>query len=718
MLLDDKQKELTLVKNIINTSILLSKQLKLYGVANKSTELAANRLLGFFESYFLYHKTLRLIVTRHRFLYNEDFVDRDNSSFVNFAYTLFQHGISSIEFHQDIPASHIQTFLSVISRPPAETWEEGGIVAALNAREVNKISVREMSEEDLEFVSELEEEDRSVLLKEKSPLWDRFALAIYKGFTRKSQDDKSSQEVTNPVSLAEMTNQILEKMSLANQQAFSKGLSSFLASLQFEKISRYRKRALAKLTEFISQVSPEIRHRLFNNIFALKMKPSFSEEFFAGLSDEVIVELLELSAQDHEYTPPVILKVLGKIAQDRKIDLKNAGNIDSALVAKKHEVAKLFKKDDFDKYVPEKYRDALLNIIQHDEIPNHSSTELLELKKTLENTHQEKHTADIIIKILNANPDKKHLAGLSENLLNIVDLYLRQGAYQDLYDLCQLINNQSTDSDAFERFQKIVATQNFSEQLLAGVNKYGRSRYEDIEKVILAVGPSFAPALLEAVATDLSRANRLFYLNVLQQLDPKTVIKHATPNLNDSRWFFVRNIIYVLRSIKDKEAVPYIMPLSQHPHPKVRNEAIKACLYYGCDDAVTKLLQMLDDKDPDTVNNAITLASMVKDKHVAGKLVVMLKDNPVIGYRLGHKKNIVKTLAKVSPKGALPYFFELLSWKNTLHPRQHKELTNEIVKVFKRYDPEILRPALEQNLPNVNHDLQERLQTIQNELRG
>lgn len=155
-----------------------------------------------------------------------------------------------------------------------------------------------------------------------------------------------------------------------------------------------------------------------------------------------------------------------------------------------------------------------------------------------------------------------------------------------------------------------------------------------------------------------------------------------------------------------------------HPHLKIRLEAIRMCLHYGCDDATLRLIEMLDDKDSQTVEIAISMAMMVKDANVAGRLVALLQSNPVINYRLDQKKAIVKTLAETTPKGALPGFFELLSKKNTLHPNQHKELVEEILKVFERYDPKLLLPAIEKYAPTVNTDIQRRLKRLQSRMES
>ena len=715
MLLDDKQTEVTLVKSVISTCLLIFKQLKLYGSANRQVDLATSRLQGFLESYFLYHEALHLTVARHGFIYDEDFVDRQNKAFIGFAYTLFQHGISAFTLQQYISPGDIQEFLSITGRPPAETWEEGGIVAALRMRGIDGISVREMSENDIAYLDEIDETDRDLLLKEKSPLWDRFAFAVYRGLTKSDLGENDSADV-NPASLAELTNQILDSMPVKSQQQFSRGLSSFLASIQFEKINRYRRRALAKLSEFINRISPEIRARLFSNIFNLKMKPAFTEEFFSGLSDEIIIELLEATAKDSNYVPPLVMKVLGKIAHDKKLKVQHVGQIDKQLAKRKNEVARLLKKDDFEKYVPDRYRDALLNIIRFDSVPKQVDENLLDLKGSLEEHQQDKHTADIILKILNESFDENYLKGLGENLVNIVNLYLEDGSYRELNELCALLERQSTHADNFEKFRQTLSSPGFTDAVIRGVGRYGKRCFNEMEILVSKVGKPFAEPLLTALIADANRTNRLFYLKLLQQIDAGEVIPLAVMYLDDTRWFIVRNIIHVLRNIQDPQVVPFIRPLMDHPHSKIRHEAIRTCLHYRCEEATSRLIEMLDAKDSQTVDIAISMAMMIKDANVAGRLIALLKSNPVINYRVDQKKAIVKTLAETVPKGALPGFFEILSKKNTLHPKQHRELVVEILKTFERYDPKLLGPAIEKYAPSVNADILARLKRLQSRM--
>ncbi len=710
MLMDEKDKEFSLVKNIINTMLLLSKQQKIYAVENRLVKLTSTRLLGFFDAYFLYRENFQLTVVRHGFMYDEDFVDRLNKAFEQFAYTLFQHGISAIRIQKDLTARDLQAFLSLTTRPPSESWEEGGFISSLRMRNIETIEIREMAESDIVFLDEVRPVERSEALKQKSGIWDRFALAVFHGLSGYRKNGDSEPEDIKPGMLAQLTNQVLAGMSEANKQKFAKGVSNFLTSIQSEKINEYRGRALAKLTDFINRIAPEIRQRLFSNIFNLNLKPQFAEEFYSGLSDEIILEILESSSQDNNYVPPVILKVLGKIAIDKNIVMSSV-NVDKKITEKKADIVKLFQKDDFEKYVPDKYRDALINIIRHDNIPKSTEEGLLLLRTTLEEALQERHAADIILKILHESPDPAHIMGLDQNLANIVSLYLDEADYKGLLALWQLCCGEDHGRQ-FNMLMREFASADFAERIVDRVALSGKPGQAEIESVIVAVGPPFVAPLLERLAVETNRASRMRYLRLLQELDEKQVIAEAVKHLGDQRWFFVRNVIYLLCNLQSDDAVPYLRPLTRHHHPKVQLEAVRACLKFGCRDSLVDLVRMLDDKDQQTVDRGISLAMLVSNPTVTERLILLLQDRVMFDYRLEQKTAIVQVLAKKAQAEALPVFSSILSSSNLVHAKKHESLKEEIVKSLAYFDPVLLGPFIKQLAAVTSGNIQSRLQML------
>lgn len=712
MLLDDKAREVGLVTNILNTLLLLGKHVRVYAAGNRLLDLTSSRLVDFLDAYFLYHERLNLTVVRHGFMYEDELIERTNKGFEQFAYGLFQHGVSSVTFEKGLAQAELQTFLRLTSRPAAESWEEGGIVSSLRMRNIEKIRIREMAESDIALKYGLQPETREEALRGKSTIWERFARAVYHGLSVHSEVRDGAVEDAAPGLLAQLTVQVFSGMSEGAKQQFAKGVGNFLTGIQGEKIVQYRRRALAKLTDFINRINPEIRKRLFNNIFNLNLQPQFAEEFCDGLSDEALLEILESSLQDNQYVPPVVLKLLGKIARNRALEPTRSEDSDRMLSAQKDKIAKLFQRDAFEKYVPDHYRQALVNIIQNDSIPTSSAEGLQSLRQTLEDTRQERHSANIILKILEESADPRHLKGLDYNLVNIVELYLGDADYHGLIGIWELCTRHGQQQEPFNMVRRTFSRSDFTERLVAGCALHDKSKVAEFAKLVSGVGTPFITPLLERLAAETSRNGRMNLLKLLQQLDTVQIIPQAARYLNDQRWYFVRNLILLLRTLNNKLAMPHIKPLTLHPHPKVQLEAARACLQFGCPDSRQNLLQMLTSRDPQKVDMAISLAAMVQDPAIFEKMSAMLRETAILDFRLERKKAIVKVLAQNAPEFVLPVFAEVLMSSNLIHAAKLEALKDDIIRSMGHFDQQLLKPILVKMTTGASDTLKIKLQPL------
>lgn len=89
---------------------------------------------------------------------------------------------------------------------------------------------------------------------------------------------------------------------------------------------------------------------------------------------------------------------------------------------------------------------------------------------------------------------------------------------------------------------------------------------------------------------------RKVVINILIQLGKKN-IQTIAKGLQDSRWYVVRNIIYILRHIGDKKAVEYLLNTAKHTDERVRKEAIKALGELKSPLALQTLRDCLNDMD-------------------------------------------------------------------------------------------------------------------------
>lgn len=77
----------------------------------------------------------------------------------------------------------------------------------------------------------------------------------------------------------------------------------------------------------------------------------------------------------------------------------------------------------------------------------------------------------------------------------------------------------------------------------------------------------------------------------------KKDLQALAKGLHDTRWFVVRNVIYILRHIGDKKAVEYLLSTARHSDPRVRKESIKALGELKSPHALQTLREFFDDPD-------------------------------------------------------------------------------------------------------------------------
>ncbi|MDA8104355.1 MAG: HEAT repeat domain-containing protein [Nitrospiraceae bacterium] len=100
-------------------------------------------------------------------------------------------------------------------------------------------------------------------------------------------------------------------------------------------------------------------------------------------------------------------------------------------------------------------------------------------------------------------------------------------------------------------------------------------------------------------------------------------IATLSKGLNDSRWYVVRNIIYILRKIGDRKAVDYLLKSVRHGDIRVKKEVIRALGELGGAGVLQTLRDCLDDTDHQVRSAALKALGNIKSE--AAKRIIMNK---------------------------------------------------------------------------------------------
>jgi len=141
----------------------------------------------------------------------------------------------------------------------------------------------------------------------------------------------------------------------------------------------------------------------------------------------------------------------------------------------------------------------------------------------------------------------------------------------------------------------------------------------------------------------------------------------------------VRNLLIILGKEVDHSSLKIIQPLTNHPHPQVRLEAMR--YLFSCNPATAnrQLLRELESDDPDAQLAAIQIADRSHDPQVLAILHKHLEADPVTPIELEIKQHIIKTLTRIGHRDSLPILRRILQKKGLLVSKRVKQLQADVV---------------------------------------
>jgi len=247
--------------------------------------------------------------------------------------------------------------------------------------------------------------------------------------------------------------------------------------------------------------------------------------------------------------------------------------------------------------------------------------------------------------------------------------------------------------------------------LLSALPQLPEAAAAEARRLIAALGSVAIRHLVSVLSEESDRSSRHQLLDLLVALGP-TVVPEATFLLADQRWFVVRNMILLLRTIGDQTSLPQVRRLADHPDLRVRLEAIKSLFAFDPKVPIDLLSKAINDRDPKLAESAISLVAAYNITQAVGPLVELLRRHDLLGLRRTVRLRAIRTLGRLGDPAALdglePFFRERLI---QLRPREERRAAFAALGDFSE---DVRRPWVERGLASRDREVRTicaRLQT-------
>lgn len=650
--------------------------------------------------------SMTLGIAREAILFSGHPLDRRNPVFRDFARALSERGIVTITCHRGLDDVELLRFGGILSRSREEINACGGIEAVARGEGLSRLEVRGV-DYDLFRVTET---DQLPGTQEggsgSASLWEQFVRGLLDGTLDPFGDSTENLPPMDPRILAEVLNGHAFGDPDRQNETYDAVIAAFMRRIDRGSGEQSEPECAVRLGALAESLTPDLRRQFLGKAFyALADRPETASRLVSSMDNKIILDTIEELNTRNVSIPPLILTLCQKLnaySDDREAPLPVSG-AETGRVARN--LGAMLSSESFEQYVPEVYQGNLEQIVAAGKIASGLS-EAGTLRELLEAENYEAKAGAIILEVMKSDTAMDDTGSMGESLGELCAYYRDAGDFAALKAVCEHLPapGEAPSTPLQQRLYTAIGSPSFINPLMDAPTVWGKGRYDEIRAIITLIGPPCVPPLLDRLAEEESMSLRRYYMACLLSLG-EAARDEAVARLGDERWFYVRNLVTILRGLDDPTAVRPLSRLLHHPHPRVRQETLRTLVHFRDPEGERMLLRELGSSDRETVLTAIQLSDRSRSPKVRERLTGLLSKGGITGTGIDIRCAVVKALAETGDPAALPDLARLLRSRSILRSASLVRLKTEIVRSLSKYPPEaalpLLREATASGVPDV-----------------
>ncbi len=193
------------------------------------------------------------------------------------------------------------------------------------------------------------------------------------------------------------------------------------------------------------------------------------------------------------------------------------------------------------------------------------------------------------------------------------------------------------------------------------------------EKYLCELYPNSVEPLCSMLGRLKGRRGRDMLCRVLSVLG-KQNLGVLTSFLLDSRWYLVRNMIYVMRLMKEPQVVSSLASVATHEDPRVRTEMAHCLAEIGGDESCTLLAKLLDDPEKGVRVLAAKKLGQAGGKTASSVLAECIAKDSFLKRSFDEKCELFDALGRTGMTDVIPLLEKLLKKKSFFRRAETNEM--------------------------------------------
>jgi len=232
---------------------------------------------------------------------------------------------------------------------------------------------------------------------------------------------------------------------------------------------------------------------------------------------------------------------------------------------------------------------------------------------------------------------------------------------QELESLCAFLEEQQPwRSDALVRLHAALQRPQFLDLAINQIFTLKREQMiQEVHPYLELLGDPMVRRMVDRLGEETDRTRRGRLVEAI-----RSVGSISLPALIDvltaPAWFLVRNALTLLSDIGDTGCIPPILPLLQHPEPRVRRTAVRALWKLGGPVAEPHLLARMKETDAETMQEILFALGQLRSENSLPQVIALAQDKRV---QERIRIQALDTLGSIASPKAMPVLLDCMRRK-------------------------------------------------------
>jgi hypothetical protein len=684
--------DLKKVSRIISALNLIKMNIGMYpaghAIIDKSVDLAYTLI----QNYLQEKSEMVIGVAGKKLMLNEYVLDKNNN-FREYSHTLNVFRVVSLSLKRTVTRKDLLQFSRILSSKPSDIRAMGKLENLLASSSVKGIQVKTI---DADYFQMTDEKKTRKKMRDENfwlELISRMAFHPSRTELKYSDADKSvDSDLSEAIRTLNDKRQYWQKAVLSYEDMIQDYFYEIRIGRQVDA-GKYG--ALAKIANLIKNFHPDLKEQLLEAAkrqLSLQPETALVPQNMKCFPKEMLMGIIHLANEKKKQISPALIMLLQKLSA-----IESAGNdhqeADSQNMTSS-EMGKLLKREEHEKYVPEKYDQLLKKLAGKFSTADAIAEEAFPLSqylKSLDDEYIDFRLCKLILALMEEEADEDNYLAYSTRLALVIPELLKRGQFSFLISIIETLRCHGREN-ASEKIRcqalsilSILADSDAIARYVTPFIDEDKNNTTVLTKFLVMSGVQNIPWIFDLYLDPSTTASDTL-MDIIKGFGSDAV-EEASKRLANLTPLTSLRLLAFFREVGNHSAIPPLKELYKFDDLDVRKEILEILFMFKDSEAIELLRKGILSSNREEVLQAVSLTFRFEVIELIGDLMSLLKTFYIREDDAILNEWIVRCFGNTGHSWAVPYMEKIMAVRLTLSPQrlsQMKEIFYGYLENFPR----------------------------------